>query len=106
MEDCIKNENIVGGYIETYPLDDLDEIVVICNEEGKIKNLPLNRCIYKNGEIVEIIAGTFFICLAPVNSDNFIGLNDELANKYCELFEKPEKIFSSKGKIIVEEWPF
>ena len=37
MGDCIKNENIVGGYIETYPLDDLDEIVVICNEEGKIK---------------------------------------------------------------------
>ena len=101
-------QEIVGGYIETYPLDDLDEIVVICNEEGKIKNLPLN-CIYKNGEIVEIIAGNFFICTANTNTEHFTGLTEKLANKYCEMFKCPEEFIvaeTMENGIKVKEWPF
>ena len=45
-------QNLVGGYIEEYmPFD--DEVAVICNEEGKIKNLDFNRGIYdKNGKLI------------------------------------------------------
>ena len=44
----------VGGYIEQIcPFE--DEVAVICNEEGKLTRLPLNRAIYDpdTGEITE-----------------------------------------------------
>ncbi len=61
----------VGGYIEaTYPYEDL--VGLICNEEGKLDGLPLNRAIYnENGEMVDIIAGTFLI--VGLSEDNFAG---------------------------------
>lgn len=57
---------VVDGNIQEYqPFD--DEAAVICNEEGKMYGLPLNRAIYdKDGEMIDIIAGTFFICDAPL----------------------------------------
>lgn len=33
-------QKIVGGYIETFPLD--GPILIVLNEEGKLMNLPLN----------------------------------------------------------------
>lgn len=51
----------VGGYIEVmYPWN--REIAIICNAEGKIMGLPLNRPIYTdNGELLDIIAGDFLV---------------------------------------------
>lgn len=38
-------QKLVGGYIEMLmPFD--DDVAIICNEEGKINGLPLNRPIY------------------------------------------------------------
>lgn len=51
-------QNIVGGYIETvtYPSGH----VMVCNEEGKLLNLPQNmRMIMPNGNW-DLIFGTFF----------------------------------------------
>ena len=50
--DLASMQNLVDGYIEEYmPFD--DEVAVICNEEGKMKNLDLNRGIYdKNGKLI------------------------------------------------------
>lgn len=51
----------VGGYIETmYPWD--REVAIICNEEGKIIGLPLNRPIFTDdGDMVDVIAGDFLV---------------------------------------------
>lgn len=47
-------QHLVGGYIEcVYPLND-NSVVFICNEEGKINGMPLNRNIGH-----DIIAGLF-----------------------------------------------
>lgn len=46
-------QELVGGYIETLTLFD-DEVVIICNEEGKLCNLPLNRAIYSEPENIEL----------------------------------------------------
>ena len=45
MEDSLKAmQEIVGGLIEEYmPWD--DEVAIICNEEGKMNGLPLNRAV-------------------------------------------------------------
>ncbi|MBR2674926.1 MAG: DUF3846 domain-containing protein [Mogibacterium sp.] len=53
---------VVGGLIQEYmPLE--DEVAIICNEEGKMMGLPLNRGIRSDeGRLQDIIAGDFFIC--------------------------------------------
>lgn len=91
----------VGGYIEAiYPYEDL--VGLVCNEEGKMEGLPLNRAIYsKSGEMLDIIAGTFLI--VGLSEDNFSKLPDELAEKYAKLFESPEIFYSMNGRIEVQK---
>lgn len=86
-------QKLVGGYIEPiYPFE--DEVAIVCNEEGKICGLPLNRALYDNeGEMVDVLAGTFFICYAPADSENFLSLPEELIHKYAEMFETPEEFY-------------
>ena len=84
-------QETVGGLIQTiYPFDH-PEIALICNEEGKLHHLPLNRALFdEDGNIVDIIAGTFFLCSAPSDSENFESLNDEQIEKYKKRFEALE----------------
>ena len=91
----------VGGYIEAiYPYEDL--VGLVCNEEGKMEGLPLNRAIYsKSGEMFDIIAGTFLI--VGLSGDNFAELSSELAEKYAKLFETPELFYSMNGRIEVQK---
>lgn len=89
LEDMQKT---VGGWIEAvYPYD--DEVAIICNEEGLLMGLPLNRKITDD----MIIAGTFFIC--GTNEDNFISLSDEQMKKYKELLQMPEVFIRENGNI-------
>ena len=85
-------QEVVGGWIEAvYPYD--DNVAIVCNEEGLIMGLPLNRQI--NEDIV--IAGTFFIC--GTGEEDFIGLTDAQVQKYKEMFYMPEIFSMHNGKI-------
>ena len=81
-------QNEVGGNIQAiYPFE--EEAAIICNEEGKINGLELNRALYDdNGRIYDIVAGTFLIC--GLTEDNFGSLPDELINQFSEQFKQPE----------------
>ena len=80
-------QSVVGGNIEAiYPYE--DEVAIICNEEGKINGLPLNRSIVMNGETVDIIAGTFLV--AGLTKSNFGSLSPKLLKKYHDLFYSAE----------------
>lgn len=59
-------QDLVGGMIEEYmPYE--DDVAIICNEEGKMLGLPLNRGIVgEDGQLQDIIAGDFF-CLLRTN---------------------------------------
>lgn len=85
-------QNLVGGYIEEYmPFE--DEVAIVCNDEGKINGLEPNRGIFdKEGELQDIICGSFFICYAPVESEKYLSLPDNLRKKYEEMFRHPEMI--------------
>lgn len=53
-------QEAVGGSIEGY-YPYAEPVAIVCNDEGKINGLPLNRAIYnQDGEMIEIMAGTFF----------------------------------------------
>ena len=99
IEDSLEAmQALVGGDIEEYmPFD--DEAAIICNEEGKISGLPLNRAVYDSEhQIIEIMAGDFFICHAPISSEKFLSLPPDLEKKYSEKFRYPEKfVQTDKG---------
>ena len=89
----------VGGYIEAvYPWD--DPVALICNDDGKFTGLAPNRAIYDaDGEIVDIIAGTFLV--VGLTDDDFASLSDDLARKYTNLFATPECFLRDADRIIV-----
>lgn len=93
-------QQIVGGYIQAiYPFP--DEVALICNEEGKLAGLSLNRSLSdENGQIYEIIAGTFFACGAPSDSDSFTGLPPERAELYKRWFCRPEVFLRVNGGVV------
>lgn len=79
-------QEIVGGYIQpVYPWP--EEVALVCNEEGKLNGMVLNRPLLDDrGQLVDIIAGTFFICSAPIDSESFQSLTDEQIEHYSKLF--------------------
>ena len=101
IDDSIESlQNEVSGWIEiVYPFE--DEVGLICNEEGKINELPLNRALVDNeGEVIDIISGTFLI--AGLTEDNIGSLSPELIQKFSERFKFPEFFLRGKdGKVLV-----
>ena len=101
----IKNEleelqKIVGGYIETLDFTREDNVTIICNEEGKINGMALNRSLAHEGEIWEIIAGTMIIVGDDYENGEFISLTDEQAEKYLNQFLKPEVFYKMNNEIV------
>ncbi len=71
-------QDAVGGLIEEYmPFE--DDVAIICNDEGKMRGMPLNRGICsEDGTLMDIIAGPFFIAYAPAESERFLSMPKEL----------------------------
>ncbi len=61
-------QEIVGGYIEAFNM--FDNILCVCNEEGKLNDLTPNFIF--NGDV---IVGDVFFCSA--GEEDFESLNDE-----------------------------
>lgn len=92
-------QEVIGGHIETAYYYE-DPVVIVCDEEGKIKGLPLNRAIRgEDGEIKDIMAGSFLIC--GDGEEDFESLPKILMEKYKAEFEKPEEFYELGGKIVV-----
>lgn len=93
----------VGGDIQaTYPFDDL--VGLICNDEGKLLGMPLNRALYDDGgRMYDIVAGNFLI--VGLGEEDFIGLSPDLMEKFSEKFKYPEKFFRLAGEIVAVKQP-
>ena len=91
----------VGGDIEAVYEPGGRDAALICNDEGKLLNLPLNRALRdEEGEIYDIIAGTFFVCGTPPDSESFTSLTDEQVDYWLRRFAKPEFFVRVNGKVI------
>ena len=79
-------QETVGGLIQAvYPFE--DSAALICNDEGKLMNLPMNRYV---PEIRDVICGTFFLCNAPPDAEHFTSLTEEQIKQYTQRFAIPE----------------
>jgi len=85
-------QNAVDGLIE--PVYNRDGTIVVCNEEGKLRNMEGNR-ILDNGAV---IVGPFFVC--GDDGEDFRSLTDEEVDKYMDRFAEPETI--SESQIIAD----
>ena len=89
-------QEIVGGTIQAvYPWQ--EAVALVCNDEGKLLNLPYNRVL----EDYDIISGTFFIC--GIKGEDFTGLNETQLKKYTEMFKYPERfLHTSEGLVCIK----
>ena len=73
-------QQIVGGDIEAvYPFQ--DSAALVCNAEGKLLGLPMNRPLLDEDRLpYDIICGTFFI--AGLGQEDFVSLTDEQLQRY------------------------
>ena len=103
MEDTLDAmQRTVGGPIQAvYPFE--EPVALICHEEGRLLPLPLNRALRSpdTGEIYDIIAGDFFLCAAPPDSENFESLTDDQLGRYAQIFRTPEMFISGPGGSII-----
>ncbi|MBD5160803.1 MAG: DUF3846 domain-containing protein [Oscillibacter sp.] len=93
-------QEIVGGLIQpVYPFD--DPVALVCNDEGKLMNLPANRGLRdEDGRVCDIVCGTFFLCGVPGDSDYFASLTPEQIKRYEERFHTPEMFWGMNGHIV------
>ena len=100
IEPSLKSmQKLVGGPIQAvYPFE--EPVALICHEEGKLLGLPLNRVLRspETGEIYDIIAGPFFLCSAPPNSDHFESLTEEQLKRYTKRFFSVEYFVGGESK--------
>ena len=88
----------VGGDITaSYPFS--DPVGLVCNDEGKLIGLELNRGLRdEEGNLYDIMAGTFLV--VGLSEEDFTSLPPELAQKYTEHFKQPEQFINLNGQII------
>ena len=92
-------QEAVGGTIAAvYPF--ADPVAIICNDDGKLMGLPLNRALRdENGEMYDAIAGDFLV--VGLGEEDFASLTPELAQKYEQLFHQPEAFLKLGNRLLV-----
>ena len=110
-DDLQSMQEVVGGFIEEYmPFYDehdprVEDVAIICDDEGKMKRRQMNRAIQdENGKVLDIIAGPFFICYAPIESEKFFSLPKDLEQKFLKKFELPEMFFQGRDGLFAEKY--
>ena len=94
----------MGGYsIYASSLDGVDKMVrleqYMAAEHGGKDGWKVERCYTKlqTHEMIEIMAGTFFIC--DCSGESFGSLSEEQLKKYTEMFKQPERFLRVNGEI-------
>ena len=103
--DCFMHSGFLLHIISNYALQILcGSPHKICNEDGKLDGLPLNRALRdSDGDIYDIVAGNFFI--VGLGQNDFTDLPHELAEQFAERFRQPEMFMRVDGKIVAAPMP-
>lgn len=109
MEEKLETmQAMVGGLIqEFFPFHSdtdprYDNVALICNDEGKLMQMKPSRAIFdEDGRVMDVIAGPFFICYAPVESETFLSLPEDLKEEMRKKFDLPEHYYRSEEGLMV-----
>lgn len=75
-------QKTVGGYIETLNVG--GDIVMICDEEGKLKGYPFNFSF--GGKLSDVIVGN--VLFVQVSGEDFTDLNSENIEAVMKFFNR------------------
>ena len=99
-------QQLVGGDIEAvYPFQ--EPVALVCNSEGKLLGLPMNRPLLDKDYLpYDIIRGTFFV--AGLGQEDFISLTDEQIQRYKSLYDNMQILpvrtaTGEQGRIVVDQ---
>ena len=103
--DCFMHSGFLLHIISNYALQTLcGSPHKVCNEDGKLDGLPLNRALRdSDGDIYDIVAGNFFI--VGLGQNDFTDLPHELAEQFAEQFRQPEMFMRVDDKIVAARMP-
>lgn len=103
--DCFMHSGFLLHIISNYALQILcGSPHKVCNEDGKLDGLPLNRALRdSDGDIYDIVAGNFFI--VGLGQNDFTDLPHELAEQFAERFRQPELFLREGDKIAAAPMP-
>lgn len=91
-----------GTFQAVYPYT--DPVALVCNDEGKLLGMDLNRGLRDDtGSLYDIVAGTFLV--VGLGEEDFTSLPTELIQKYTEQFQTPELFIHMDGKLAVLPLP-
>ena len=94
----------VGGNIEAVYEPGGRDAALICNDEGKLLSLPLNRALRdEHGEAYDVVAGTFLV--VGLGEEDFASLTPELAEKFEKKFHQPEDFIRLGHRMMVIRVP-
>ena len=85
--DLREMQDIVGGTIQAvYPFPE-DTVALICNDEGKLLNLPYNRFLYDDQkQPYDVICGTFFV--VGLGEEDFKSLTIQQIRTYSDMYSR------------------
>ena len=89
----------VGGAFQiVYP--GYDPVGLVCNDDGKLLGLPMNRGLRDDaGDLYDVIAGTFFL-VGLGGGGTTVSLTEEQIRKYKQRFHDPEQFIKVNGKLV------
>lgn len=91
LEDTLAaKQAAVGGGLITCAYPWKEKVCLVANDEGLVNGMPLNRYV----EDYQPIAGPFFVC--GITEDDFCSLTDEQAERYRQMFLRPELFLAYK----------
>lgn len=86
-------QQIVDGSIQAiYPFE--DNVVLVCNDDGKLLGLEPNRALIYGRKAYDIIAGTFFVC--GIAGESFTSLTPVQLTRYQTMFAEPHRFIKSR----------
>ena len=96
-------QDAVGGTITaTYPFT--DPVAIVCNDEGKLLGLPMNRALRdEHGQTYDVVAGNFLV--VGLGEEDFASLSPELAQKYEQFFHQPETFVKLGSRLVILPTP-
>lgn len=93
-------QDIVGGCIQVVHAGLIkDDVVIVCNEEGKLAGLPANRALRDSrGKVQDVIHGTFMV--VGTAGEDFTSLTPRQFADWTDKFLYPEKFIYFNNRTV------
>jgi len=79
----------------------------MADEYGGKDGWKIEKCYVKdenNREMLDIIAGKFFIAYAPIESEKLLSMPKDLMKKYEDKFKYPERFYQTDNGIVAKAY--